>query len=101
MKSQTEKQPEQKPVKSKREMVLWYGGIYSGGFMASLMFGIDLIRHTEHYMPSRSPTPLVLFSWIWMLVINPLFWFGAGCLLGWIMWKLQESVRERSGRRNG
>ena len=81
-------------------MVLWDGGVYFGGLMASLMCGVDLYRHTANYMPSRSPTPLVLFSWIWMLVVNPIVWFGFGCLFGFIMWKMQEAIRSKSGNRN-
>lgn len=97
MSLKAEKQPEREPVVSKKEAVLWHGGIYFGGAMASLTFAIDLIRHTENYMPSRSPAALVLFSWGWMLIVTPLFWFGAGCLFGLVMWKLKEPMKGKSG----
>jgi hypothetical protein len=94
MKTNTESELREKRVKSRREAILWDGGIYFGGVMASLMFGFDLIRHAEHYMPSRSPASLVLFSWGWMLLVNPLIWFGAGCLFGFVMWSLKESGKK-------
>jgi Na+/serine symporter len=85
---------------NKRSFIIWNGGIFFGGVMASLTFAYDLIRNTPHYMPSRSPVSLVLFSWIWMLIVNPIFSFGAGCLFGWIMWSLQEGIRTRASRRD-
>jgi hypothetical protein len=94
-------QQKKKPSVSKREMIIWHGGVYWGLFVASCMFGIDLYRHTADYMPSRSPTSLVLFSWIWMLVVNPVIWFGAGCLFGFIMWRIREDKRSKSVNRNG
>lgn len=99
MKADSGKQPEKESYKSKREMVLWDGGIYFGGLMASLMFGVDLYRHTENYMPSRQPASLVLFSWGWMLVVNPIVWFGFGCLFGLIRWSMQDTIRSKSGNR--
>ncbi len=81
---------------NKRAFIIWNGGIFFGGVMASLTFAYDLIRNTPHYMPSRSPVSLVLFSWIWMLIVNPIFSFGAGCLFGLIMWSLQERIRART-----
>lgn len=80
-------------------MILWDGGIYFGGMMASLFLAIDLYRHTENYMPSRSPAAVVLFSWIWILIVYPIFCFGTGCLFGFVGWKMQKAIGRKYGNR--
>jgi hypothetical protein len=84
--------------RSKKEFVLWDGGVLYGGFMALVMGVVEFITHPERYYPLRPLTSIVALSWLWMLVGHPLLYFGAGCLYGLVLWMMSA---ERAGAKRG
>lgn len=99
MYSETKKQAAASPPKNKREMIFWEGGVKFGVPMQLLTIAFELIKNSDHYRPSKSLAAVVFISWFWILVVYPLIFFGAGCLMGLFMWHMRGFMNKRYGKR--
>lgn len=95
--SSGQKKHRQEKRLTKSDTVYWLGGVKSGGSMAVLMAGVELIRHHERYVPLWPPSGRVYFEWFFTLVVSSVLYFGAGCLFGLVMWELFIKRRGSGG----
>jgi hypothetical protein len=50
-------------------------------WMTTGTLGLGLANDFDGFIPTRAPTILVAFNWIWHLVVTPVFFYGIGYAL--------------------
>ncbi|HEY9401067.1 MAG TPA: hypothetical protein VIQ24_00135 [Pyrinomonadaceae bacterium] len=97
MSSTSEQEQRNKSPRSEKDVIYWEGGVKFGGAVALIMAGIELMTRPERYYPLWPLNPAIAFSWLWMLIVHPIIYFGVGCLFGLMTWAIYGE-RSEAGR---